>query len=116
MADPLVLVPFQIPLSPQQSQQLSVTIGATPYTLTFRWNGQAGDNGLWILDIADSSQNPILSGVPIVTGADLLEQFAYLGFSFYLVSQTTSDTDTPPTYDNLGTDGLVYALSPPVPA
>lgn len=35
--------------------------------------------GGWFMDIADDNENPILMGIPLVTGSNLLEQFAYLG-------------------------------------
>lgn len=67
----------------------------------------------WVLDIYDVNDVPILQGVPLVCGADLLEQFAYLGLEGQLLAQTDHATDTPPTYDNLGLAGHLYFL--PVP-
>ena len=64
--------------------------------------------GVWVLDIADASGNDILSGLPLVTGADLLAQYGYLGFGGGLWVQTASAPDAPPTFDNLGDDGQVY--------
>jgi hypothetical protein len=64
--------------------------------------------GSWVLDIADDIGNPILSGIPLVTGANLLSQYGYLGFGGGLYVMTTSDPDAVPTFENLGDDGLLY--------
>jgi hypothetical protein len=45
---------------------------------------------------------PDPQGVPLVTGVDLLAQYAYLGFIGSLVVQTDHDPDATPTYENLG--------------
>jgi hypothetical protein len=82
-----------------------VSLAGIQYQLTVRWNDV---NESWIIDIADNNGNPILSGVPMVTGADLLEQFAYLGIGGMLLAQTSSDTDAVPTFTNLGSDGNLY--------
>jgi len=57
----------------------------------------------WLLDISDALGNPILCGVPLVTGADLLGQFAYLGFDVSMYAFTDGDTNAPPAWWNLGT-------------
>lgn len=33
---------------------------------------------MWMLDIADTAETPILQGIPLVDGADLLSQYRYL--------------------------------------
>lgn len=66
----------------------------------------------WVVDILDQDGNPILMGVPLVTGCDLLEQFAYLGFGLQMIAQTDFDTDAVPTFENLGREGHLYLLTP----
>ena len=104
------LVPLQA-----QAQQLSITLGTVGYTLVVRWNVP---NASWMMDVFDSQDNPILSGVPLVTGADLLEQLGYLGIggsdgAGELQVQTTNDTFAVPTYENLGTLGNLYWVTNP---
>lgn len=99
---------LEIPLSPQP-QTFTIPVAGTTYGLTVRWNVP---NDSWILDIADVSGNPIVSGIPMVTGSDLLEQFGYLSFGFSLVAQTDNAPDAVPTFDNLGTTGHLYAILP----
>lgn len=98
--------PYEIPLSPQP-QRFGIAIAGTTYTLTVRWNVI---NASWIIDIADANGNSILSGIPMVTGADLLEQFGYLNFGFQLVAQTDNAPDVVPTFADLGSTGHLYAI------
>lgn len=93
-----------IPLQPT-NQTFQITLAGVQYTFTIRWNDA---NQAWTLDIADSSQNPIISGIPIVTGTDLLAPYGYLNFSGKLIAQTTNDTDAVPTLANLGSTGNLY--------
>jgi hypothetical protein len=80
-------------------------MGGVQYQLTVRWNNV---NQAWTLDIADVNGNPILDGIPIVTGVDLLEQFGYLNFGGQLIAQTDNDANAVPTLANLGTGGNLY--------
>lgn len=91
-------------------QTLSITLAGTVYNLNVYWCRPAAT---WMLDIADSSNNPILSGLPLITGADLLEQYAYLDFGGQLIAQTTNDALLPPAFDNLGTSGNLYFVTTP---
>jgi len=65
----------------------------------------------WVLDIADVSSDPIVQGIPLVTGCDLLAQYAYLGIPGQLVVQTDGSPDTMPTYANLGTNSHLYYVA-----
>lgn len=73
------------------------------------WNTKAN---CWVVDLLDVDSVPILQGMSVITGADLLEQFAYLGLGGQLISQTDHDTDAVPTFENLGTSGRVFFLTP----
>lgn len=66
----------------------------------------------WVADIRDADGNPVLMGVPVVTGTDLLGQFQYLGLGGQLIAQTDHAQDDVPTYGNLGTLGHLFFLSP----
>jgi hypothetical protein len=99
--------PFLIPLQPT-NQVFVISLAGTQYQMTFRWNDA---NQAWTLDIANATgSTPIISGIPVVTGADLLAPFAYLNFGGQLIVQTTNDTDAVPTLANLGTAGNVYFI------
>ncbi len=69
------------------------------------------------MDIADASGNPMVGSIPLVTGADLLEQYAYLGFGGALLVVTTQGPpDTVPGFGDLGVTSSVFFLpyAPPV--
>jgi hypothetical protein len=53
-----------------------------------------------------------LSGVPIITGADLLAQYAYMNFGGQLRAQTDGNLTAVPTYENLGNAGHLYFVTP----
>lgn len=98
------MIAYEIPLSPAP-QTLSISLGGVRYRLRVRWNRVLG---AWVLDIADVDGNDILTGVPIVTGVDLLTQHAHLNFGGKLIALTDSDADTPPGYTTLGVTGHLY--------
>jgi hypothetical protein len=90
-------------------QTFNISLAGVNYKMTFKWNEQ---NNSWILDIADSAGNALVSGVPIITGADLLEQYAYLGINGNLLAQTDHNPNAVPTFENLGSTGHLFYLSP----
>ncbi len=63
------------------------------------------------MDAADVDGVPLLTGVPVITGADLLAQFAYIGVYGQMIAQTDNDPGAVPTFENLGTTGYLYYLS-----
>lgn len=90
---------YEIPLSPQP-QKFAVALGGVNYRLTVKWSASA--MGGWFLDIATPEDVPVISGIPLVTGANLLAQYDYLGFTGGLAVQTDFDVYATPTFDNLG--------------
>lgn len=100
---------YEIPLS-AEPQSFSITLGSTEYRLSLQYLDTT--EGGWLLNIADTSGNPIASGLPLVTGHDLLEQYAYLGIGGALYVGTDADPDAVPTFDNLGTASHVYFVVP----
>lgn len=73
------------------------------------WNEKSA---CWVMDLSDANGNQILVGVPMVTGADLLGQFEYLGFGGQMVVRTDHNADAVPTFTNLGDAGHVYFVTP----
>lgn len=98
---------YEVPLTPEP-QKFQIALVNLTYTVTVVWNTA---NASWMIDIADASGNPILQGIPMVTGADLLQQFAYLNFGFQLIAQTDNAVDVVPTFADLGTTGHLYAVT-----
>jgi hypothetical protein len=100
---------FEIPLTPQ-AQVFSIALGGIPYQFTLMWRD--AEMGGWFIDIADQNANPVVSGIPLVTGTDLLAQYAYLGFPGTLTVVTAGDPTAIPTYENLGTTSkLIFTVS-----
>ena len=98
---------FEIPTLPATPQKFSISLSGLSRQLRFTWCQAAL---CWIIDIADENGVPILAGVPIVTGADLLEQFAYLGIGGAMIAQTDHDADAVPTFDDLGLTGHLFFI------
>jgi hypothetical protein len=95
---------YEIPLT-AVAQDFTIALGGVTYTLTVFWNRAAT---CWMLNIADALGAPLVMGIPLITGTDLLRQYAYLGISGSLVVQTDYAVDNIPTIDNLGTDSHLY--------
>ncbi len=95
---------FEIPLS-SEGQKFTVTLGSVDYSMTVQWRNAIGQ---WLLDIADANGNALVSGLPLITGVNLLEQYRYLGFNGGLWVQGADDPDDLPTYDDLGVGSHLY--------
>jgi hypothetical protein len=110
---------YEIPLSgtPQTfSIALPITGTVVPpetqqYRLTFQYRD--APMGGWVVDFYDSTDTPILCGVPLVTGTDLLAQFAYLNFGAVMMVYSDGVPDAVPTFNNLGSGGHVMWIVEP---
>ena len=100
---------YEIPLKPE-AQEFDISLGGVTYHLTLNWNAP---NNAWGLDIADSLQNPIVGGIPLITGANLLEQYAYLGIGGSLIVQSDFDPNEVPDYAALGSTGHLFFVTTP---
>jgi len=98
---------FEIPLT-ASPQTFSIPLAGVVYTMTLIFRQTPDGNGGWVLDIADSANNPIVAGIPLVTGADLLGQYGYLNLGGKLLVTTDGDQFAPPTFDNLGSTSHLY--------
>ena len=98
---------FPLPVS-SSAQSFFVQLVNVTYKLTLKWNSVAL---CWVLDLADSDEVPIVQGIPIVTGTDLLAPYAYLGIGGGLVALTEGNPDAVPTFENLGAGGDVYFVT-----
>lgn len=96
---------FEVPLSPEP-QRFTITLGGVDYRLTVQYR-KAGGAG-WVLDIADATNKSLVSGLPLVTGVDLLGQYRHLQFGGRLWVQGAETPDDVPTYDDLGIGSHVF--------
>ena len=100
---------YEIPLTPEP-QTFGITLAGRSLRLTVRWAESPVPDipGGWLLDIMDAPDDatPLVCGIPLVAGCDLLKPYGYLqlGGALYL------DGEEPPTLDNLGDGvGLLFA-------
>lgn len=83
-------------------------LNGVSYDLTLKWN-EFGQR--WVMDIALTSGGMLVSGIPLVVGQDLIEQFTYLEIGGMLVVQSDYDVLAAPTFDNLGTLSHMYFVT-----
>lgn len=97
---------YLIPLT-NVSQQFTINLAGINYILICKFNAQP-DAG-WVLDISDSSGNPLIFNLPIITGGNILDGLDYLGFGGILYAFTNGAVPTDvPTLSNLGVDSNLY--------
>ena len=96
---------FEIPTGPSP-RTLSVPLNGVVYGIRFAFADT--DEGGWFMDISDASGNSLVAGIPLVTGADLIAQYAYLGIGGKLWVATDSDPGAVPTFAGLGSSSHLY--------
>lgn len=96
---------FLIPLV-NVPQTFGINLAGVVYTITCKWNPSV--DGGWVLDIANAAQIPIIAGLPLITGCNVLEGLGYLGINGELWVYTDGDSDSVPTLSNLGVDSNLY--------
>lgn len=99
---------YEIPLS-GEPENFTVSLAGTEYRISVWYKNV--DEGGWIIDISTTDDSPLINGVPLVTGIDLLRQYKYLGIAGELWVGTDGDIDAVPTYDNLGTASHLYFIT-----
>lgn len=100
---------IEIPVTPHP-QVFRVALNNTVYAWRIYWLVPAQ---CWMLDIADLEERPLISGIPLITGADLLGQYQYaMKGGLYVISDQLPP-DTVPDFTHLGSTGHIYFLPPP---
>lgn len=85
---------------------MEVDLGAKTYVFKTQWNVPMQ---CWILDIYDDLETPLVRGIPLITGTDLLQQFEYLEFGgMLLVWSTEGPWYVVPSFQSLGSNSNVY--------
>ena len=107
---------FEVPTSPMP-QKFTISLAGVTYNLRLYWNDTLYGGGLddpnWLIDISDSTDTPILTALPLVTGVDLLAQYGYLNFGGQLIVQSDNNPDLVPDFDTLGSTGHLYFVTTP---
>lgn len=96
--------PYEIPLT-SKAQNFLIDLASTTYSIYLFWNVAVS---CWMINLNDASGNPIIQGIPLVTGADLLAQYSYMNLGGALIVQTDFATDDIPTLSNLGAESHLY--------
>lgn len=99
---------LEIPLS-AAPQTFEITLGDIAYRLTVVWRD--AEEGGWTLDVATPQGAPVLQGVPLVVGVDMLGQYEYLGFGGSLVVLVDNRPGADPTYEDLGSLSHLYFVT-----
>lgn len=104
---------FKIPLI-ATPQRFEITLGGITYIMTCKYNDS--EQSGWIIDLADSeTSEPIAACLPLITGANILQNLDYLGFTGELRIFTDSDPRAVPTFTNLGTESNLYFVTEDAP-
>lgn len=92
---------YEIPLTPEP-QSFGISLAGRELRLAVRWVETlcADAPGGWLLDIFDAPDDlaPLVCGIPLVAGCDLLRPYAYLELGGSLMLSG----DMPPTLSDLG--------------
>lgn len=82
------------------------TLSSTVYLFTIRYD-QRMDR--WIMDLADANSNPLVSGVPLLVGRNLIGRFVTEGLpvGYFFVTDDTN-TGIEPTRFSFGTTHTLY--------
>lgn len=99
---------FEIPVSPRP-QRFRITLAGEEFIFRLTWCDPAA---CWTLNISDQDDTPLVHGISVVTGVNLLEQFGHLLMGFGLIALTDHDVTAPPTFENLGLEGHLRAAVP----
>jgi hypothetical protein len=100
----------ELPLTTDCPQSFNCQLGETTYQFNLIWNDRSS---VWMMDIINpTTQTPIISGLALVLGADLLEDSA-LGIGALVVVDETG-TGTEASVTSLGDTTNVYWISPDV--
>ncbi len=103
---------YEVNLTPQpQEFNVEFPNGQT-YSLRLMFLYDA-ETPTWTIDFSDANANLIVAGVPLVTGCDLFEQYAYLGFGCAMFCTTDGDTMATPTFLNLGSTAHLWIETTP---
>lgn len=96
---------YEIPIA---NAPCTLSVDLPAGTFGFRLIYADADEGGWILDISDAAGNPLVCGIPLVTGLNLLKQYAHLGIGGRLFVLDVADPASPPGFNDLGTNARLY--------
>jgi hypothetical protein len=100
-------MPTEIPLKTGvPSQTFKVDLEGNTYNFRVMYNSRIG---VWTFDLSDEDGNPLASGVTMVLGADLIDQFNLGIGSLIMVSLSPQRADA--SDSNLGSEILLVHVT-----
>ena len=99
------MIVSEIPLNPD-NQMFNIEIAGTRWRMSVIWR-----EVWWVMNLADSSGNALINGIPLVTGVDLLAQYAWLGFHFQLSVSCDDSAQVYPGKTDLGIRSHLYVIT-----
>lgn len=99
------MIVSEIPLSPD-NQTFNIDIAGTRWRMSIIWR-----EVWWVMNLADSSGNGLITGIPLITGVDLLAQHAWLGFNFQLSVACDDSTQIYPGKTDFGIRSHLYVIT-----
>lgn len=94
---------YELPMTDDASQEFISTIDKVKYLFRVQLNVRAD---IWTIDISTSVDNPIITGLPLVMGVDLLSTERFARGMLFLVDYSGRGGD--PTADNISNYGLIW--------
>lgn len=98
---------YEIPTRSATPERFTIALSGTSYEFRLVWNRGLG---VWVADIRTADGDPLVLGMALTAGTNLLKPFTHLGFVGQLVATTDGNPEEPPTFDNLGTAGRLLYL------
>ena len=98
---------YSIPLY-SGAQQFQVSLEDRTVQIRLIWREAEG--GGWIMDLLETDGTPILAGLPLRCGQNLLEQYQYLGLG-KMMCLIDGDDSRDPTYEDMGSTLQLYWTS-----
>lgn len=99
----------EFPLRPE-AQVMTIDLASVLYTVRFGWSDTP--DGGWFIDLRTYEGVPLIMGLPLTAGENVLQQFDYLGIGGEIRAETDGNVLIEPTYDNLGSNGKILFISP----
>lgn len=93
----------ELPITNDPSQQFTVELAGIDYIFRLNLNVR-GD--VWMLSVSTVNDDPIIEGIPMVLGADLLANERFVEGILFVADYNSTGID--PTGDNLTDYGLIW--------
>lgn len=94
---------YELPMTSDASQEFISTIDGVKYLFRVQLNVRSD---IWTIDVNTVGDVPIIAGMPLVMGVDLLSTERFARGLLFLVDYSGRGVD--PTADNINNYGLIW--------